>query len=178
MQKRHSHRTTTGFLLKIPIILWFVAALWVTGAYANDASTGARAEFQSVELDQFIEEAIASSEGMEGRRVLKMADPVSFVARMKRFPEEKKMTYIYTALEMAGVRPLPDVGHQMFVESKEGRIIPVYLERHAVLRLEKELAEGDEAQFFGYHVYSYSKGPALLVVDFMPIVESSEDEIR
>jgi hypothetical protein len=132
-------------------------------------------EFQPVEFDEFIQQEVDSSERMDGRRILKMAEPVSFVARMKRFPEAKQMSYIYTALEMAEVSPLPDVGHQMFVESKQGRIISVYVERQVALRLASDLKEGEAAEFFGYHVYSYAKGPALLVVDFVPIAESEED---
>ncbi|MFQ3226020.1 MAG: hypothetical protein ACI8Z5_002289 [Lentimonas sp.] len=178
MQLRHTHTSGMNFLLKLPFMVLFAATLWAASASAEDVSTGVEAEFQSVDLDQFIEQEIESSDRMEGRRVLKMADPVSFVAGMKRFPEERKLTYIYTALEVAGVQPLPDIGHRMFVESEEGRIIPVYLERQAALRLAAELKEGAEAEFFGYHVYSYSKGPALLVVDFVPIVEGGVDALQ
>ncbi|OAM90561.1 hypothetical protein AW736_07150 [Termitidicoccus mucosus] len=138
---------------------------------ARSAKEGAKAagrEFEAIELDRFIEREIADVGEFKGRKLVKMAVPVSFAARMKRRPEEKQMTYIYTALEVADIRPLPEVGHRMFVESKEGRIVPVYVEKQAAARLVEELAEGAEARFSGYHVYSYSKGPALLVVDFVP----------
>ena len=119
--------------------------------------------FNSIQLDSFIEQ---EKKAGEGKKMIKMAVPVSFEAKMKRFPEEKKMAYIYTAMEMAGVNPLPEVEHRMFVESQQGRIIPVYVEKEAVKKLKAGLKEEDSARFLAYHVYSYAKGPALLVVDF------------
>jgi len=120
-------------------------------------------KFNSIHLDSFIEQ---EKKVGEGKKMIKMAMPVSFEAKMKRFPEEKKMDYIYTAMEMAGVNPLPVVEHRMFIESRQGRIIPVYVEKEAVKKLKAGLKEEDSARFLAYHVYSYAKGPALLVVDF------------
>ncbi len=121
-------------------------------------------EFKEVTLDEFIVNNKVDLEG--GKKLLKMADPISFTARMKRFPEEKKMTYVYVALGVAGVQPMPVVEHRMFIESKEGRIIPVYVEKNVVEKLKNGLKEEEQAHFKGYHVYSYAKGPAILVVDY------------
>jgi hypothetical protein len=91
---------------------------------------------------------------------------VSFQAKMKRYPEERSVSYVYKAMELAGVDPLPEIGHRMFLESGGGRIIPVYVEKQAVARIMQGLKEDQLARFLGYHVYSYAKGPAILVVDF------------
>lgn len=132
------------------------------------AAVGAQNEkFKTIELDSFIEQQ--KKVVGKGKRLIRMADPVSFEARMKRHPEEKPMSYVNEVLELAGVKPLPEVGHRMFVESRGRRIIPVYVEKQAVARIGKELKEGKSARFLGYHLYSYGKGPAILVVDFAPL---------
>ncbi|WP_051553808.1 hypothetical protein [Desulfobulbus elongatus] len=120
--------------------------------------------FATIELDRFIEQEQRLVNN--SKKLIKMAAPVTFEAKMKRLPEEKKMEYIYTALEVAGVSPMPKVQHRMFLESREGRILPVYVEENAVKKLNAGLKEDVTARFQGYHVYTYAKGPAILVVDF------------
>jgi hypothetical protein len=123
--------------------------------------------FASIELDRFIEQEQKAAE--KGKKMIKMMVPLSFEAKLKRQPEEKQMEYVYTALELSGVKPIPEVHHRMFIESGEGRIIPVYIEANAVKKVNNSLKEEDKARFQGYHVYSYAKGPAILVVDFAAI---------
>lgn len=123
--------------------------------------------FTSVELDRFIEQEQKAA--ADGKKMIKMMAPVSFEAKLKRQPEEKPMEYVYTAMELSGIKPMPEVHHRMFVESGEGRIIPVYIEANAVKKVNAGLKEEASARFQGYHVYSYAKGPAILVVDFAAI---------
>ncbi len=125
-------------------------------------------EFKSVQLDGFILSEQQAVQSMKGKKMIKMAAPIRFVAKMKRFPEERDMSYVYVALEMSGISPMPSVHHRMFVESEEGRIIPVYVEQAAVEKLNGAMKVDHRAEFLGYHVYTYSKGPAILVVDFQP----------
>lgn len=122
--------------------------------------------FKPVELDSFIEQEQEATGFIKGKKLIKMFVPVRFEAKMKRYPEEWELSYIYTAMQLAGVQPLPVVHHRMFVETGKGRIIPVYVEEAAAGKLAKGLKEEEKACFLGYHVYSYSKGPAILVVDF------------
>lgn len=123
-------------------------------------------DFNSVDLDAFIAQEKSRVERFKGQKIIKMSEPVSFQARVKQLPREKKMSYIYSALEIAKVTPLPEVTHQMFVESAAGQIISVYVERRVAERMASSLKEGQSVAWASYHVYSYSKGPALLVVDF------------
>ena len=138
------------------------------GVAGNTAQEPAKPEtFASIELDRFIEQEQKAAE--KGKKMIKMMVPVSFEAKLKRQPEEKQMEYVYTALELSGVKPIPEVRHRMFIESGEGRIIPVYIETNAVKKVNNSLKEEEKARFQGYHVYSYAKGPAILVVDFAAI---------
>lgn len=118
--------------------------------------------FKEVSLDSFI------VENKVEQKIIKMAEPITFEARMKRYPEKKAMSYVYEALQVAGVQPMPVIEHRMFIESKDGRIIPVYVEKNTVNKLKAGLKEEEFAHFVGYHVYSYAKGPAILVVDYTP----------
>ena len=128
---------------------------------------GAQGEefFKDIDLDRFIEQEKASVEQLKKKKIAR-AEPVRFKAKMKRPPEEKNMTYVYTAMEVAGVNPLPDVGHRMFIETAGKRIIPVYVEKATALWLKSGMKAEARAQFLGYHIYSYDKGPAILIVGF------------
>ena len=124
--------------------------------------------FKDVELDRFIEQEKERVERIQ-KKVIAKGEPVRFVALIKRQPEAKKMTYVYTAMQAAGVSPLPDVEHRMFIETVEKRIISVYVEKMAAQRLMEKLKVGTKVQFLAYHVYSYDKGPALLIVDSIAV---------
>lgn len=131
-------------------------------APAESESVG---EFQRVDLDRFIEQEKEAFAEYKNRKLIRMAVPVWFTARMKRLPEKKDMAYIYTALQMAEVSPLPEVKHRMFIESDGGQIISVYVEKQAAEKIKQLLDEEQSAGFFGYHAYTYKNGPALLIVD-------------
>ena len=132
-------------------------------------AASANETFQAVDLDRFIEQEKKASAKSVGKAIITMAKPISFQASMKRLPEAKRMTYIYTALELSGVRPIPEVGHQMFVETRGRRIIPVYVEKQAANKISHGLKDGNMTRFLGYHVYTYRKGPAILVTDFASV---------
>jgi hypothetical protein len=150
--------------LPIKLVLFLAFFVHIMSSYCICAEDE---KFKAVELDKFIEQEQKSAG--KGQRMIKMFVPVSFEAKMKRFPEEREVTYVYTAMELIGVNPLPEVHHRMFVESAGGRIIPVYVEKEAAAKLAAALKEEDKARFVGYHVYSYAKGPAILVVGFAPV---------
>ncbi len=142
------------------------------GSGEEEAGTAATDDqFKPVELDSFIE---GSKTDQPGRKAIMMARPVSFEAVMKRLPEKREVSYIYTALELSGVTNMPTVNHRMFLESDQGRILPVYIDVNGVKKVQAGLKEGQRAKFLAYHAYNYNKGPALLVVDFEPLKTMGE----
>ena len=149
-------------LLRLSLILVLFAVLESPAAAAAGDE-----QFKPVVLDEFIEQEKQVAQDAK-KKIIRMMAPLKFSAKMKRFPEEKKMAYIYTAMMAAGVNPMPEADYRMFVESPEGRIIPVYVEKQTVEKLKAGLKEEQSAQFLGYHIYTYAKGPAILVVDFLP----------
>lgn len=120
--------------------------------------------WQDVDFDQYIQKEKRDLAG--GKKLITFAKPVSFAAKMKRKPEKRQMSYVYTTLEVAGIEKMPEIEHRMFVESKKGQILPVYVEKATAARIAEKIEIEEMTRFFGYHVYSYAKGPAILVVDF------------
>ena len=123
-----------------------------------------RTKFQSINLDQ----VIANTRRDDGQRlILRPARPVKLDIEIMRLPETRKLEYIYTALRVGGgLDPLPEVSHRMFVKTRGGVIIPVYVEDMAALKIKDRLKVGQKVRFNAFHVYNYSKGPAFLVVGF------------
>lgn len=128
----------------------------------NPVSASEDKGFKAVEIDRFIE---VNKSGKK-EKLITLAKQVSFEASLKRYPEEKDMNYVYIALAMAKIDPIPEVEYRMFLETADGHIFPVYIPNELVKEIKDGLQEGDHARFYGYHLYSYSRGPAIMVVDF------------
>ena len=96
----------------------------------------------------------------KGTRDIVAPVPIQFEARILEAPEPIKTDYLMTAFSMVGVAPAPQVGHRMFVETDEGLVVPVYVWGGAV----EAFAPGEAPlRLVGHHVYTYRKGPAIVV---------------
>ncbi|MEM1277495.1 MAG: hypothetical protein AAGH74_13295 [Pseudomonadota bacterium] len=115
---------------------------------------------QVVNLDQFVTE---TKPHKQGTREIVPPTPIAFTGTIKREPEAIKTEYVYTALTMMEVAPLPQVNYRMFVETEEGRILPVYVWDNAVAAMTASGVTGEPVALTGFHVYTYSKGPAIIV---------------
>lgn len=96
----------------------------------------------------------------EGTRDLIAPRPISFDAAVKQAPQEIKTDYLKEALTVLQVSPLPTINHRMFVETAEGRVLPVYVWDKVVANFS---ASEQPQRMVGYHVYTYAKGPAIVV---------------
>ena len=142
---------------------WLLVA-WVALAAAPPATVADEPSFRHVDIDRYIERMKPRK---QGTRELFRPVPVTFDASVKQHPHPRKVQYLYTVLDIFPLEPRPQVNHRMFVTTPGGRIIPVYVEDGLVERIRARLREdGQRTQFNAYHVYTYSKGPALLVVGF------------
>jgi hypothetical protein len=132
-------------------------------SYSLNALSGEEGKsYTEVNLDAFIEEQST----MGGKTVIVVPYNLKTQAVLKSYPEERTVEYLYTALKMMKVEPLPSVNHRMFIESEKGRIIPVYVDDHAAPFIKKGVQLDKSATFKGYHVYNYSKGPAIVIEAF------------
>ncbi|MEM7405567.1 MAG: hypothetical protein AAF458_09765 [Pseudomonadota bacterium] len=120
-----------------------------------------------IDIDDFI--ATHVEHGKRKNRVIKRPSALKFDARVKQHARRTKKpnSYLNSILGVFRFSPLPSVNHQMYLETANGKIFPVYIEDGQVDALAKAVKEdGRSARFSGYHVYTYSKGPAILVTDF------------
>lgn len=95
-----------------------------------------------------------------GTRDIGPLNPILFTAVIKEAPTEIATSYLGEAFGILGVSPAPKVTHRMFVETSDGKVMPVYVWDQVV----GEFTAGPtKHQFMGFHIYTYSKGPAIVV---------------
>ncbi|MEM6974333.1 MAG: hypothetical protein AAF577_16175 [Pseudomonadota bacterium] len=135
-----------------------------TGALAPGMWGPAAAERVAVNLDSFVE---TTKPRTVGTREIVQPSGLRFTAAIKRAPEKIETKYIYQALAMMRVAPLPQINHRMFVQSAGGKILPVYVHDAAVPALTGQPLEAP-VELAGFHVYTYSKGPAIVVDGWVP----------
>lgn len=155
-------------LLSIAVLL--TGVLVVLPAKADEVVVGtepeavARGAFDQepaiIDLDKYIEE---QRPVFPGTKTVIQPRRIELTATLQEYPVKKEISYLYTALSMMHVDPMPKVNHRMFIRSTEGKIIPVYVEDDTVSSIRKNIKEGEIATFSGYHVYNYDKGPAIVV---------------
>lgn len=91
---------------------------------------------------------------------------VIFDGRLKSMPQQRHLEYVYVALDMMQVKPLPDIQHQMFIEADDGQVIAVYADSRIIAEIESQLKPEQRVRWFGYHIYNFSRGPALVIENF------------
>lgn len=117
-------------------------------------------EYKGVNLDEFI---MQQQPVAQGSKVILNPAHIKTIARLKSYPEKRQVQYLYTALSMMQVSPMPAVNYRMFIESTEGQIIPVYVEDIAVQEIIDDIKLESTVLLKGYHVYNYAKGPAIVI---------------
>lgn len=146
-------RTRTAGLAMALTVGLCVAAMGIVQAQSADKR-----------LDVDIDKYIASQQPIQkGSRTILPPQFIAFSAVVKSHPETIKVRYLYTALSMMKVDPLPAVSHRMFLETAAGKIFPVYVEDNVVAAIRSNAAVDSRAAFKGYRAYNYSKGPAIVI---------------
>ena len=142
------------------ISLFFVMSFFSAIIHAENALLRFGGSHKMVNLDEYI---IQQRPMTEGTKVILNPAHIKIAARIKRHPEKRDVEYLYSALRMMQVVPLPKVNYRMFIESDEGQIIPVYVEDAIALQVSKKIPLDTRVLLKGYHVYNYSKGPAIVI---------------
>ena len=88
---------------------------------------------------------------------------IYFLAKLKTYPAQKPTGYLYKALELMKVQPLPDVQQQMFIEADDGQVIAVYVDERIAAAIQQQLALEQQVRWYGYHIYNFSRGPAIVI---------------
>ena len=101
----------------------------------------------------------------ESRRMMIKPYKFRFDGELMSAPKAGDYSVIYQGLEVWGVKPLPDASHSAYIKTPGGKVIGVYLQNSAALRLNNE-AIGTKATFYVLHAYNYKHGPRLLVLSY------------
>lgn len=94
---------------------------------------------------------------------------IAFTGILKSLPQKKSTGYLYTALEVMQIAPVPTVEYQMFIAAtdSEDTVISVYVDNTLVDAIQKKLSPESHATWFGYHIYTFSRGPAIVIDNVM-----------
>jgi len=141
-------------------VLMVLISLCCLSVQAGEQPLRFGGEYKGVNLDEFITEQQPVS---QGSKVILNPAHIKTIARLKSYPEKRQVQYLYTALSMMQVSPMPAVNHRMFIESTEGQIIPVYVEDIIAEEIQQGIKLETTVLLKGYHVYNYSKGPAIVI---------------
>lgn len=157
---------------RLCIFIVVLASLFTPYAHADDVLLKAPYIFtephQSVVLQSFIDEKKKVYLGK-----INIVQPVNlrFTGVLKALPQKKPTGYLYTALQIMKVSPLPVIEYQAFLgapasRDQPGDVIPVYIDN----RLAEALARQDATKlidqrytWYGYHIYNFSRGPAIVL---------------
>ncbi len=159
--KTHLLRNITFQLLG----LFFIATYSVN---SNSAEQLIQQEFklpgsyQSINLHNFVKE---NRKSYGGKISIVPPQKVSFSGILKASPEKKSTGYLYTALKVMEVSPLPTIEYQMFIGAPDYKdtVISVYVDNTLADAIQKQLPTETQATWFGYHIYTYSRGPAIVI---------------
>ena len=107
---------------------------------------------------------------------------ITFRGVLKTLPAKKPTGYLYTALNLMQVQPLPQVEYQVFIGApgtpqQPGDVIAIYMDNRlaeAITAL-KESPIDSRATWYGYHIYNFSRGPAI-VLENVALAPPSEHE--
>ena len=108
----------------------------------------------------------ASRSEVPGQRIIFAPSPIKFRARLSALPAPQKADYLKKVLGMMGVGATLKVSQRVGIDYGGEQALAAYIDDAAALRLTREAKVGQQFNFYAYHVYNHSRGPALVVTSF------------
>lgn len=99
-----------------------------------------------------------------GQRVIFVPSPVRFQAKLAALPAPQKTEYLKKALGMMGAGHNIQVSQRIGLDYGGEKALVAYIDDSAAAQLTKDGKVGQSFDFYAYHVYNHSRGPALVVV--------------
>lgn len=121
------------------------------------------ATYKQVDLKELVTK---SRTEVPGQRIIFAPAPVKFRATLASQPTPQKAEYLLAALSMMKISNPPKVTQRIAIDYGGEKAIAVYIDDSVAERLNKDAKAGQALTFYAYHVYNYSRGPALLVTSF------------
>ena len=119
------------------------------------------AAYKTVDLKTLVG---SSRTEVPGQRVIFVPSPVRFLARLAALPAPQKTEYLKKALGMMGAGNKIQVSQRIGLDYGGEKALVAYIDDTAAAQLTKDGKVGQSLDFYAYHVYNHSRGPALVVV--------------
>ncbi|KAB2921537.1 MAG: hypothetical protein F9K30_14205 [Dechloromonas sp.] len=133
------------------------------GIEATAQTLDPSASYKEINLKELV---ARSRTELPGQRVIFAPMPIRFRATLAALPVAQKADYLLTALSMMKVSNPPRVSQRIGLDYGGDKVLSAYIEEDVARRLAREIKPGQMRTFYAYHVYNYSRGPALLVTSF------------
>lgn len=140
---------------------WLWLVLLLAGQLQADET--AATQYEAVQLTELVARAKPAVPG--GKTILN-PKAISFEAALLALPSPQKSDYLMSALTLMRVSNPPKVSQRVLLGYGDQQRLPAYIEDAAANRLKSALKTGQTARFYAFHVYNYSKGPALVITAF------------
>ncbi len=153
------------------LILSFFSFAVSAAIGAAELEADLRGSYRPVHLAGFVQENQLSEEMIaKKQRLMKQPEAISFEATLVSRPKQGNYTLAYDALNLwSGNEKLPVIEHSAFVGfAAQGPVLGVYVAQGAVKILE-QLELDAPAVFYAVHIYTYAKGPRLVIVAAEPV---------
>lgn len=132
-------------------------------AAASSAPADPAAAYKDVDLKTMVGN---SRSEVPGQRIIFAPSPVKFRATLAAMPAPQKADYLKKALSMMGVGGTLQVSQRIGIDYGGDKALAAYIDDAAAARLTREARIGQQLNFYAYHVYNHSRGPALVVTSF------------
>lgn len=103
---------------------------------------------------------------LPGQRIIFAPTAIRFRAVLGALPVAQKADYLHTALSMMKVSNPPEVKQRIGLDYGGEKLLSAYIEEGTAQRLAAQVKPGQTRTFYAWHVYNYSRGPALLIISF------------
>lgn len=130
---------------------------------AQTAPADPAASYKDVDLKQLVSGARTE---LPGQRIIFAPTAVRFRAVLAAMPAPQKTDYLKKALGMMGINNLGNISQRIGLDYGGEKALAAYIDDAAATRLGQEAKAGQPLQFYAYHVYNHSRGPALVVTSF------------
>jgi len=139
------------------------AAVSKAGTPSAAGEADPTAAYKDVDLKTMV--ATSRSE-VPGQRIIFAPSPIKFRATLSAMPAPQKADYLKKALGMMGVGGTLQVSQRIGLDYGGDKALAAYIDDAAALRLTRQAKVGQQLNFYAYHVYNHSRGPALVVTSF------------
>ena len=119
--------------------------------------------YKPVDLKELVSK---SRTEVPGQRIIFAPSPIKFRATLASLPSPQKADYLLAALSMMKVSNPPKVSQRIGLDYGGEKAVAAYIDDSVAERLSKDGKAGQTMTFYAYHVYNYSRGPALLITSF------------